>query len=44
MVTEKGATVVEDRRVRAAQRVLNQAIAEKAVKAALAKAASSPPR
>ena len=39
MVTEKGATVVEDRRVRAAQRVLNQAIAEKAVKAALAKAA-----
>src|SRR5438128_8503746 len=39
MVTEKGATVVEDRRVRAAQRVLNQAIAEKAVRAALAKAA-----
>jgi len=31
--------MVEDRRVRAAQRVLNQAIAEKAVKAALAKAA-----
>ena len=31
--------MVEDRRVRAAQRVLNQAIAEKAVRAALAKAA-----
>ena len=31
--------MVEDRRVRAPQRVLNQAIAEKAVRAALAKAA-----
>ncbi len=31
--------MVEDRRVRAAQRVMNQAIAEQAVKAALAKAA-----
>ena len=31
--------MVEDRRVRAAQRVLNQVIAEKAVRAALAKAA-----
>ena len=31
--------MVEDRRVRASQKVMNQAIAEQAVKAALAKAA-----
>jgi hypothetical protein len=31
--------MVEDRRVRAAQRVMNQAIAEQAVQAALTKAA-----